>query len=234
MSATEPGTGADAKDSAPQFHLVSRGYDRHLVDSRMAELVKQLASERRRGEQAERALSQLQLDIKAHRSQGPDWIASVEADAVVVLQHAGVVAAKLLADAGRRIEATHEAAGAKAADRLKAAAEQASNLEQWARATLAEAETERARIQAAAIQAAEQLRARADREASAIVATAQKEAELARVKAAQERRLLEAEAGRLTTLRRATVEQLGRVYAPIGLILVDARGELGLDDTSQC
>jgi hypothetical protein len=234
MSATEPGTGANPTDSAPQFPLVSRGYDRHLVDSRMAELVGQLATERRRGDQAERALSQLQLDTKARRTQGPDWIASVEADAVAVLEHAGVVAAKLLADAGRRIEATIEAAGTKAADRLKAAAERASNLEQRARATLAEAETEQARIQAAAIEAAEQLRARADREASAIVATAHNEAELARQKAAHERRLLEAEAGRLTTLRRATVEQLGRVYAPIGLILVDARGELGLEDTSQC
>jgi colicin import membrane protein len=233
MSATEPGTGADARDSAPQFPVVLRGYDPDLVDSRVAELVGQLTSERRRGDQAERALSQLRRDTKAHRAQPPDGAISVEADVGLVLQQAGVVAAGLLAHAGRRIEATIEAAGAKAADRLKVAAEQASDLEQRARATLAQAETERARIQAAAIQAAEQLRARANREASAVVAKAQEDAELAWLKAAHKRRLLAAEADRLTTLRRATVEQLGRVYAPLGLILVDTRGEPGLENTGQ-
>jgi hypothetical protein len=221
MSATEPGTGADASDNAPQFPMVLRGYDPRLVDSRVAELVGQLARERRRGDQAERALAQFHLDVKADGAQRADGPVDVEPEVGRVLQQAGVVAAGLLAHAGKRIEATIEGAGAKAADRLRVAAERASDLERRARATVAEAETERARIQAAVIQAAEQLRARANREASAVVATAQEEAELAWRKAAHERRLLEAEADRLTALRRATVEQLGRLYAPLGLILVD-------------
>ncbi len=220
MSATEPDTSADAMDSAPQFPLVLRGYDRALVDSRVAELVGQLASERRRGDEAERALSQLDLEIEG-RAQRPDSVVSVEADVVEVLQHAGEVAARLLADAGRRIEATIEAAGAKTADRLKAAVEKASNLEQRARATLAEAETERAHIQAAAIQAAEQVRARADHEARAVVAKAQQDAELAWQNAAGQRRLLEAEAEGLATLRQRMVEQLEWVYGPVGLLVVD-------------
>jgi hypothetical protein len=232
MSATEPGTAGDSGDSAPQFPLELRGYDRRSVDACLAELVEQLASERRRGDRAERALSQLRLGIKAHEARAPDRVASLEADVGEVLQQAAVAAARLLAEAGRRIEATIETAGAKAADRLRIAAEQASNLEQQARATLVEAETERVRIEAAAIQAAEQLRARADREANAIIAGAHEEAELAWQAAAHQRRLLEAEADRLTDLRRATIERLGRVYAPLGLILVDSSGEPGLENTS--
>jgi hypothetical protein len=55
---------------------------------------------------------------------------------------------------------------------------------------------------------------------------AQEEATLAWQKAARERVLLEAETERLTTLRQRMVEQLGQVYAPLGLTLVDTRQEL--------
>jgi hypothetical protein len=44
--------------------------------------------------------------------------------------------------------------------------------------------------------------------------------------AASERRQLEAERQRLATLRQSMVEQLVQVYAPLGLTLVDARGQL--------
>jgi hypothetical protein len=55
---------------------------------------------------------------------------------------------------------------------------------------------------------------------------AQEEATLAWQKAARERVLLEAETERLATLRQRMVEQLGQVYAPLGLTLVDTRQEL--------
>jgi hypothetical protein len=45
-------------------------------------------------------------------------------------------------------------------------------------------------------------------------------------RAARERVLLEAETERLATLRQRMVEQLGQVYAPLGLTLVDTRQEL--------
>ena len=222
MSAGESDTAATPSGSALQFPVVDWGYEQRRVDSRVAELVQQLAQERRRGDQAERALSQLQLDIHAGRAQGPEGGAALEADVAELFEQAGVIAARVLAEAGRRIEATMVAAGAKAADRLKVAAEQASALEQRARQILAEAEMERARIQAAATRTAEQLWAQADREARALIAKAGEDAELAWQDAAHQRRLLRAEAEALATHRQRMVEQLGRLYAPLGLLVVEA------------
>ena len=222
MTAGESDTAADPSDSGPRFAVADWGYDRGLVDAHAAELVQQLAEERRRGDQAERALSQLRLDIYPPRGQGPERAVAREADRAQMLEQAGVAAARLLAEAGRRVEATILAAEAKAADRLKAAAQQASSLERQARQLLAEAELERARIQAAATHTAEQLRAQADREAQALIARAREDAELAWQAAVSQRRLLEAEADALATHRQRMVEQLGRLYAPLGLLVVDA------------
>jgi hypothetical protein len=222
MTAGESDTAADPSDSGPRFTVADWGYDRRLVDAHAAELVQQLAKERRRGDQAERALSQLRLDIHPPRGQGPEGAVVREADTAQMLEQAGVVAARLLAEAGRRVEATMLAAGAKAADRLKTAAQQASSLEGQARQLLAEAELERARIQAAATRTAEQLRAQADREARALIARAREDAELAWLAAVSQRRLLEAEADALATHRQRMVEQLGQLYAPLGLVVVDA------------
>jgi hypothetical protein len=220
MTASESNTAANPGDSAPPFPVAAWGYDRHLVDFRVAELVQQLAEQRRRGDQAEQALSQLK--IHTGRTQGAEGGAALEADMAEVLQQAGVIAARVLAEAGKRIEATIVAAGARAADRLKGAAQQASSLEQQARQLLAEAEMERARIEATATRTAEQVRARADREAKALVAKAREDAELAWQDAVSQRRLLEAVAEALATHRQRMVEQLGRLYAPLGLIVVDA------------
>ena len=220
MTASESNTAANPGDSGPRFTVADWGYDRHLVDLHVAELVQQLAEQRRRGDQAEQALSQLK--IHTGRTQGAEGGAALEADMAEVLQQAGVIAARVLAEAGKRIEATIVAAGVKAADRLKTAAEQASTHEQHARQVLAEAELERARIQAAASSAAERVRARADREARAVVAKAREDAELAWQNAARQRRLLQAQAEALATLRGRMVEQLVRLYAPLGLVVVDA------------
>jgi hypothetical protein len=222
MKARESDTAANPGGSAPPFPVADWGYDRGRVDLRVAELMQQLAEERRRADQAERALSQLELDLHRGRAQAPDEDAALEVDMAQVLQQGGVIAARVLAEAGRRIEATIVAAGARAADRLKTAAQQASSLEQQARQLLAEAEMERARIQAAATRTAEQVRAGADREARALVAKAQEDAELAWQDATRQRRLLEAEAEALTTHRQRMVEQLGRLCAPLGLVVVDS------------
>ena len=220
MTASESNTAAKPGDSGPSFPVGDWGYDRYLVDLHVAELVQRVAEERRRGDQAEQALSQLK--IHTPRAQGAEGGAAPEADMAEVLQQAGVIAARVLAEAGKRIEATIVAAGARAADRLKGAAQQASSLEQQARQLLAEAEMESARIEAMATRSAEQVRARADREAKAVVAKAREDAELAWQDAVRQRRLLEAVAEALATHRQRMVEQLGRLYAPLGLIVVDA------------
>jgi DNA repair exonuclease SbcCD ATPase subunit len=287
MSASEPHTPNDSNGSVSQFPLALRGYERHLVDARLAGLTEQLDRQRRRADEAEHALQQLQQDIKAGR-QLPAWFTSVGAEVRQVGQHAAMAAEQLLFDAGKRAQAAIDGAEAEAASRrqaaeehahdmeqraqqtlaraeaerdhinseataaaerliaeaetraqeamdeaaaqaaarLKAAEDQASNLEQSAQETLAQAQAERARIQAEATAAAEEVRARADRDATAMLDKAQEEATLAWQKAARERVLLEGETERLATLRQRMVEQLGQVYAPLGLTLVDTRQEL--------
>lgn len=197
MSATKPDTAIDNTVGGPGFPLVLRGYDRQLVDSRVSALVEQLEKERQRGDEAERALSQLRLDMTAGRAQLPAWFASLGIEVGEILDQARVAAEKLLAEAGERIQAAIEAAEVEVADRLKAAEEQASTLEQAARERLAEAETERDRIKAEATKAAEELRTRADREAKVVLAEARDQAKLAWQEAARERRLLEADTKRL-------------------------------------
>jgi hypothetical protein len=222
MSARESNTAADPSDRGPPFPVVDWGYERQLVDLRVAELGQQLAEARRRGDQAEQALSLLQRNLPTARPQAPEGGAALEAEEAQVLQRAGVMAARVLAEASRRVEAMILVAGTKAAERLKTAAEQASRLEQQARQLLAEAELERAGIQAAATRSAEQVRAGADREARALLAKVRADAELAWQDAVCRRRLLQAEAEALATHRQRMVEQLGRLYAPLGLLVVEA------------
>jgi hypothetical protein len=267
--------------------VVLRGYERHLVDARLVELLHQLEEQRRRADEAEQALQHLQQEIKDGR-QLPAWFTSLGAEVRKVGQHATIAAEQLLFDAGKRAQAAIDGAEAEAADRRKAAEEQARNLEQTAREslaqaeadrdrrqreataaaqrliaeaetraqeamdtaatqaaarlkaaedqarnleqtahqTLAQAQAERDRIQAEAAAAAEEVRAQAERDATAMLDKAQEEATVAWQKAARERGLLEAETERLTTLRQRMVEQLGQVYAPLGLTLVDTRREL--------
>jgi hypothetical protein len=284
---TDPNDTLDPKGSLAQFPLVLRGYDRHLVDTRLAELAEELNQQRQRADEVERALQQLQQDVRVGR-QLPAWFSSLGAEVRQVGEQAARAADQLLAEAGthaqaaidgaeaeaasRRKAAEEQAqtleqraqetiaqaeaerdrsqreataaaerlvaeaetraqeamddAAAQAAARLKAAEDQAHNLEQSAQDTLAQAQAERARIQAEATAAAEELRAQADRDAAALLDKAQEEATLAWQKAARERGLLDAETERLTSLRQRMVEQLGQVYAPLGLTLVDTRQEL--------
>lgn len=220
MTASESDTAADPSHRGPGFPVADWGYERGLVDARVAELGQQLAAARRRGDQAERALSALGLDLPARHGQGPGG--AVEADPAGLLEWAGVVAAGVLAEAGRRVEATILAAGVKAAARLRTAAERAGSLEQEARQLLVEAEGERVRIRVAATRRAEQVRAGADREARALIAKARGDAEVAWEAAVRERRRVAAQAEALATHRQRMVEQLGRLYGPLGLLVVDA------------
>ncbi|HEV8652363.1 MAG TPA: hypothetical protein VG276_23975 [Actinomycetes bacterium] len=225
MSTPQP-VSATSRVRLPQPPLALWGYDRRFVDARLAELAEQLEQERQRRAQAERALQQLRLELKEDRAQVPAWFTNVGTEVDRVLEEAGTAAAKLLAATGRRVQEAIDQAEAQAADRLKAAEEQKGQLEQAARETLADAQAERARIEAATTKAAEEKRAQADRDASALLAKANDEARRALDQAARERRLLEAESQHLTTLREAMVQQLVKVYAPLGLTLVDTRGEL--------
>ncbi len=216
MSAAQPDPPRAPTVDSPQFP----------PDSYLAGLAGELDLERQRAHQAQRELQQLQLDVRQGRAQAPAWFANVGTDVDRVLEEAGRAAAKLLAEAGRRIQVAIDAAEVQAGERLKLAEEQARQLEQAARATLVDAQTERSRIEVEATTAAGERRAQADRDAKALLAKAHDEAGRALDQAARERQLLEAESQRLATRRQAMVEQLVQVYAPLGLTLVDTRGEL--------
>jgi cell division septum initiation protein DivIVA len=226
MSAAQSGPAAPTAVTVPHFPITLWGYERRYVDSFVTGLVKQLERERQRSDQAERALGQLKQDVEHGRAQVPAWFSSVGTEIDQVLDNAGRAAAKLLAEAGRRIQAATDAAEIQAADRLREAEEQVRKLEETARLALADAQTERARIEEAAARAAEEQLARADHDTKALMDRAHEEAQRVQEHAASERRQLEAERQRLATLRQSTVEQLVQVYAPLGLTLVDARGQL--------
>jgi cell division septum initiation protein DivIVA len=226
MSAAQSSPAAPTAVTVPRFPITLWGYERRYVDSFVTGLVKQLEGERQRSDQAQRALRQLQQDVEHGRAQVPAWFSSVGTEIDQVLDNAGRAAAKLLAEAGRRIQAATDAAEVQAAERLREAEEQVRKLEEAARAVLADAQSEGARIETAAGRAAEEQLALADRETSALVARANEEARRVQEHAASERHQLEAERQQLATLRQSMVEQLVQVYAPLGLTLVDARGQL--------
>ena len=230
MSADKPHPTTDPRASVAQFPVVLRGYDRELVDLRVAELVARLQQERQYRREVEQALRQLQLDVEANRGQLPGWFASAGDEVNQVLEQAGAAAKQLLTEAGKRVQVTIETAHGQAAERIKTAEDQANQLEQAAEATLAHAQRERVRLEAEAIQAADQARAQADRDAKALLSKAQDEAELAWLKASRERMLLQAEAERLAALRQTMVDRLQRVYAPLGLTLVDTRHALEAEE----
>jgi cell division septum initiation protein DivIVA len=212
--------------SAPRFPISLCGYERRYVDSFVTSVVEQLERERRRSDQAERAHHQLQRDVEHGRAQTPAWFSNVGTEIDRVLDDAGRAAAKLLAEAGRRIQAATDAAEAQAAERLREAEERAQQLEATARLALADAQAERARIEAAAARTAEERLAQADRETKALLTSAHDEARRIHELADRERQQLDAQSRQLTTLRDSMVEQLVQVYAPLGLKLVDVRGQL--------
>jgi hypothetical protein len=69
MSTSEPEAADGPSGGEPPFPVTLWGYDQGPVDVRMAELVRQLADERQRGNQAEQALSRLRQDIEEGRIQ---------------------------------------------------------------------------------------------------------------------------------------------------------------------
>jgi hypothetical protein len=104
MSARASDTAANPSHGGPLFPVADWGYDRLRVELRVDELVRQLGEARRRGDQAEHAVSQLQPAIQPPQGHGPQGGAGFAVDAAQVREQAGVLAAGVLAAAGRRIE----------------------------------------------------------------------------------------------------------------------------------
>jgi cell division septum initiation protein DivIVA len=211
---------ASERDGEGYFPVVLRGYDRQLVDTRLGELAGQLEQERQQRADAEQRLHQLdEGNALAVRDQPTASFLSLGARAAKVFEEAGAVAEQLIGEAQEQARAIIDAAQAEAAARLQAAEEQAGQLEQAAKARLAEAEAEQARIEAEAAEAAQALLADADRDAEGERVAAREEIQRAWHKADGERLLMEAETHRLQTLRQILAEQLGQVQTHLGLAL---------------
>ncbi|HEY2959423.1 MAG TPA: hypothetical protein VGM21_14655 [Actinomycetota bacterium] len=226
QSVEQPGPATSPAVTLPRFPVTLWGYERRYVDSYVTGLAEQLERERQRSDQAERGLRQLRKDMENGRAQVPAWFSSVGTEIDQVLDNAGRAAAKLLAEAGRRIQAATDQAELQAAERLREAEEQVRKMEDSARAAVADAQAEGVRIEAAARRVAEEQLARADRDTRDMLARAHDETRRLEEQAEDERRQLENERTRLATMRQSMVEQLVQVYAPLGLTLVDARGEI--------
>jgi hypothetical protein len=234
----ESSTAVEPEAGAPQFPLVPHGYDRQLVDLRVAELVAQLDKERQQASDLGQAAWATLVKAERERER--------------INTEAAQAAEQVRAQADRYAKATMDTAHAQAAERIRTAEERADQLEQAAEATLANAQRERERLETEAAQAAGQVRAQADRDAGQVraqadrdagqvraqadrdakelLSRAQNEADLARLKASHERMLLQAEAEQLAALRQTTVEQLQRMYTPLGLTLVNSDRALEVKD----
>lgn len=224
MSVLEPGPASqsDATVDQPEFPVVLRGYDRQQVHTFIQVLSARIANERRRAEQAERAMAQMRLEVAAVRDQPPPSFEHLGAEAAKVLEQAGTSAKLLVEEARGRGEAVVREAEAQAADVISRAEQQAAELDAEARQMLSEAGGERDRILTAAAAEAEQLRTRAEEDARTALEEVRQETDRVRQKAISEQAALEAEGARLRESRGRMLGYLNRIHADLGALLAEA------------
>jgi vacuolar-type H+-ATPase subunit H len=224
MSALEPDAASmpAAGGDVPSFPIVMRGYDRQQVQAFVLQLRSRLADERSRVEQAERALSRLQLELDAAKHQAPPSFEHLGAEAARVLEQAGASATLLLEEARNRGRRIVEDAEVEASDLIAQAERQTEKLHDAAEQALKEAVAKRDRLLAEAAEDAGRLRARADQEARATLEEARDEAERIQELAMSERMAMEAETARLRDSRDRMIEFLSRIHGDLGLVLAEA------------
>src|SRR5256885_17147803 len=73
MSVVEPGPASmpEGEIGLPEFPVGLRGYDRQQVDVFLKDLSVRLTAERRRADQAERAVAQMRAELAGPRNQAP-------------------------------------------------------------------------------------------------------------------------------------------------------------------
>lgn len=217
-AASMPAVGGDL----PSFPIVMRGFDRQQVHAFILQLRARLSDERSRVEQAERALSRMQVELDAAKHQGPPSFEHLGAEAARVLEQAGASATLLLEEARNRGRRIVEDAEVEASDLIAQAERQTEKLHRAAEQALRGAEAERDRILADATEDVDRLRARADQEARAVLEEARDEAERIQELAMSERMAMEAETARLRDSRDSMIEFLSRIHGDLGLVLAEA------------
>src|SRR6266511_4329988 len=184
----------------PEFVVVRRGVDRRQVEEWGKKLTSLIERERRRADQAERALYRTQIEAK-----GTPSFTHLGSHAAGILEEAGQSAEKMLLDAAERAQEAIDGAEAEAAEIIGAAEGRAGEIEGAARQDAKQLRAEGARVAGEVREAAEAFRARTE----------------------QERVAVQGETRRLEALRRRTHEQLGRMYGHLESVLEEVRRGIG-------
>jgi DivIVA domain-containing protein len=227
MSVLEPDAvsmpGASGAD-LPSFPIVMRGYDRQQVKAFVDQLRAYLADERRRREQAEQAISRLQMEMERSRNPAPPSFEHLGSEAARVLEQAGSSATLLLDEARARGRAIVEEAEREAAELMGQAEQRGARMNESADQALKQTAIDRDRILTEAGEEAQRLRARAEEDASSALEQAREEAERIQHAAVAERSAMEAETERLRESRDRMVEFLSRIHGDLGSVLAEAVG----------
>jgi hypothetical protein len=222
VSAFEPQPPAESKVDMPEFVLVRRGVDRRQVEEWGKKLTSLIERERRRAEQAERALYRTQLEAR-----GTPSFTHLGSHAAGIIEEAGQSAEKMLLDAAERAQETVGRAEAEAARIIEAAEGQAGEVEDAARQDAERLRAEGARAAEEVRKAAEGFRDQTEQKARSMLEDATEAAEALWQEAEGKRVAVEGETRRLEALRERTHEQLARMYGHLESVLGEVQRGLG-------
>jgi hypothetical protein len=229
VSAFEPQPPAESKVDMPEFVLVRRGVDRRQVEEWGKKLTSLIERERRRAEQAERALYRSQLEAK-----GTPSFTHLGSHAAGIIEEAGQSAEKMLLDAAERAQETVGMADAEAAKIVEAAEGRAGEVEDAARQDAERLRADGARDAEEVRKAAEGFRAQTEQKARSLLEDAREAAEALWQEAERKRVAVEGETRRLEALRERTHEQLARMFGHLESVLGEVRrGIGGADDADE-
>jgi hypothetical protein len=222
VSAFEPQPPAESKVDMPEFVVVRRGVDRRQVEEWGRKLTSLIERERRRAEEAERALYRSQLEAK-----GTPSFTQLGSHAAGIIEEAGQSAEKLLLDAEARAQETIGGAEAEAAGIIEAAEGRAGEIEHAAQKDAERLRAEGTRAAEEVRKAAGELRAQTEEKARSLLDEAGEAAEALWQEAERKRVAVEGETGRLEALRERTHEQLARMYGHLESVLGEVRRGIG-------
>jgi hypothetical protein len=222
VSAFEPQPLAESEVDMPEFVVVRRGVDRRQVEEWGKKLTSLIQRERRRAEQAERALYRTQLEAK-----GTPSFTHLGSHAAEIIEEAGQSAEKLLLDAAERAQEAIDGAEAEADEILTAAEGRAGEIEGAARQDAERLRADGARAAEETRQAAEAFRAQTEQEATSLLEEAREATEALWQEAERERLAVQGETRRLEALRQRTHEQVGRMYGHLESVLDEVRRGIG-------
>jgi hypothetical protein len=222
VSAFEPQPPAESNLDMPEFVVVRRGVDRRQVEEWGKKLTGLIERERRRAEQAERALYRTQLEVK-----GTPSFTHLGAHAAGIIAEAGQSAEKLLLDAEARAQEAIGRAEAEAAGIVEAAEDRAVTIEGAAHKDAERLRAEGARAAQEVRGAAEGFREQTEQKARSLLEDASEAAEALWQEAERKRVAVEGETRRLEALRERTHEQLARMYGHLESVLGEVRRGIG-------